>query len=97
MPLVAFVSEAVPACLEFLFIIQMFPTTLALVALYSILDSMGDVSPILGIDSHVALIVVYLSGVMMHIWTIKGYFDSIDSSLDKAASIDGATLGRHSI
>ena len=77
--------------LDSLFIIQMFPTTLALVALYSIFDSMGDVSPILGIDSHVALIVVYLSGVMMHIWTIKGYFDSIDSSLDKAASIDGAT------
>ena len=77
--------------LDSLFIIQMFPTTLALVALYSIFDSMGDLSPILGIDSHVALIVVYLSGVMMHIWTIKGYFDSIDSSLDKAASIDGAT------
>ncbi len=77
--------------LDSLFIVQMFPTTLALIALYAIFDSMGDISPAIGIDSHGALVVVYLSGVMMHIWTIKGYFDSIDSSLDKAAAIDGAT------
>jgi maltose/maltodextrin transport system permease protein len=36
-------------------------------------------------------VLVYLSGVMMHIWTIKGYFDSVDPALDKAAAIDGAT------
>ncbi len=77
--------------LDSLFIIQMFPTTLALVALYSIFDSMGDLSARIGIDSHLSLVLVYLSGVMMHIWTIKGYFDRIDSSLDKAAAIDGAT------
>ncbi|SDG41605.1 maltose ABC transporter permease MalG [Pelagibacterium luteolum] len=79
------------AFLDSLLIIQMFPTTLALVALFAIFDTMGDISPIIGIDSHVSLILVYLSGVMMHIWTIKGYFDSIDPALDKAAAIDGAT------
>ena len=79
------------ALLDGLFLIQMFPTTLALVAIYAIFDALGEVSPILGLDSHVALILIYLSGVTLHIWTIKGYFDSIDNALDKAAAIDGAT------
>ncbi len=77
--------------LDALFLIQMFPTTLALVALYAIFDSLGEVTPILAIDSHWALIAVYLSGVTLHIWTIKGYFDSVDPAMDKAAQIDGAT------
>lgn len=79
------------ALLDSLFLIQMFPTTLALVAIYAIFDALGEVSPALGIDSHLALIVIYLAGVTLHIWTIKGYFDSVDTALDKAAAIDGAT------
>lgn len=77
--------------LDALFIIQMFPTTLALIALYAIFDGLADVTPILGIDSHWAVILVYMSWVTLHIWTIKGYFDSVDPALDKAAQIDGAT------
>jgi maltose/maltodextrin transport system permease protein len=77
--------------LDTMFIIQMFPTTLALIALYAIFDSLGSVSPILGIDSHWALIIVYMYGVTLHIWTLKGYFDSVDPAMDKAAQIDGAT------
>ena len=77
--------------LDGLFLIQMFPTTLALVAIFAIFDALGEVSPILGLDSHTALILIYLSGITLHIWTIKGYFDSIDTALDKAAAIDGAT------
>lgn len=79
------------AMLDGLFLIQMFPTTLALVAIFAIFDALGEVTPILGLDSHTALILIYLSGVTLHIWTIKGYFDSIDTSLDRAAAIDGAT------
>ena len=79
------------ALLDGMFIIQMFPTTLALIALYAIFDGLGEISPIFGIDSHWALILVYTYGVTLHIWTIKGYFDSIDPALDKAAQIDGAT------
>lgn len=79
------------ALLDSLFIIQLFPTTLALVAIYAIFDAMGEISPLIGIDSHVSLILVYMAGITMHVWTIKGYFDSIDQSLDKAAQIDGAT------
>ncbi|WP_373356041.1 maltose ABC transporter permease MalG [Pseudoroseicyclus sp. CXY001] len=77
--------------LDSLFIVQMFPTTLALVAIYAIFDSMSEVSPVLGIDSHLAVVLVYWSGVVMHIWTLKGYFDSVDPALDKAAAIDGAS------
>lgn len=77
--------------LDGLFIVQMFPTTLALIALYAVFDGLGDISPAIGIDSHLSIVFVYLSGVMMHIWTIKGYFDAIDPALDKAAAIDGAT------
>ena len=46
--------------LDTLFLVQMFPTTLALIALYSVFDSMGDISPLIGIDSHAALVLVYL-------------------------------------
>ena len=77
--------------LDALLLIQMFPTTLALVAIYAIFDSLGDVSPALGIDSHWALVLVYLSALTLHVWTIKGYFDNLDPALDEAAIIDGAT------
>jgi maltose/maltodextrin transport system permease protein len=77
--------------LDGLFIIQMFPTTLALVAIFAIFDSLGEVVPPLAIDNHWAVITVYLSGVTLHIWTIKGYFDAVDPAMDKAAQIDGAT------
>ena len=77
--------------LDGLLIIQMFPAGLAVVALYAIFDSLGQVTPVLGIDSHWTLMVIYLSALTLHIWTIKGYFDSVDPALDKAAQIDGAT------
>lgn len=77
--------------LDGLFLIQMFPSTLTLVALYAIFDSLGEVSPLLGIDSHWSVVLVYLSWVTLHIWTLKGYFDSVDPAMDKAAQIDGAT------
>lgn len=77
--------------LDSLFIIQMFPTTLALIALYAIFDALGGLTPWLAIDSHTALILVYLSALTLHIWTLKGYFDGVDTALDKAAAIDGAT------
>lgn len=77
--------------LDSLLIIQMFPAGLAVVALYAMFDSLGQVTPALGIDSHLTLMVIYLSALTLHIWTIKGYFDSVDPALDKAAQIDGAT------
>ncbi len=77
--------------LDSLLIIQMFPAALTLIAIYTIFDALGGVTPLLGRNSHWALILSYLSAITLHIWTIKGYFDSIDPALDKAAQIDGAT------
>lgn len=77
--------------LDALLIIQMFPSALTVIALYTIFDALGNVTPVLGIDSHWALIISYLSAITLHIWTIKGYFEGIDPSLDKAAQMDGAT------
>jgi maltose/maltodextrin transport system permease protein len=77
--------------LDTLLIVQMFPAALTVIAAYAIFDALGRVVPWLGIDSHPALILSYLSAITLHIWTIKGYFDSVDPALDKAAMIDGAT------
>jgi len=77
--------------LDTLLIVQMFPAALTVIAAYAIFDALGRVVPWLGIDSHPALILSYLSHITLHIWTIKGYFDSVDSALDKAAMIDGAS------
>lgn len=79
------------AILDALLIIQMFPAALTVIALYTLFDALGSITPILGVDSHWSLVIAYLSAITLHIWTIKGYFDSMDPALDKAAQIDGAT------
>ncbi len=79
------------AMLDILLIIQMFPAALTVIAIYAIFDSLGQVVPALAIDNHPALILTYLSAITLHIWTIKGYFESIDPAIDDAAQIDGAT------
>lgn len=77
--------------LDTLLIIQMFPGALTVIAIYAIFDALGQVVPFLAIDNHPALILTYLSAITLHIWTIKGYFESIDPAIDKAAQIDGAS------
>ena len=77
--------------LSALMLIQMFPAVLALVAIYAIFDRIGNVFPMFGIDSHASLLLAYAGGIGLHVWTIKGYFETIDSSLEEAAAIDGAT------
>lgn len=79
------------AMLDTLLIVQMFPAALTVIAIYAIFDALGQVVPWLSIDNHPALILTYLSAITLHIWTIKGYFESIDPAIDKAAQIDGAT------
>ncbi len=32
-----------------------------------------------------------MGGIALHVWTIKGYFETIDGSLEEAAALDGAT------
>ncbi|MBQ7251490.1 MAG: maltose ABC transporter permease MalG [Kiritimatiellae bacterium] len=77
--------------LNSLLILQMFPMVLSLIAIYSILETLGRFWPALGLNSHGGLILAYLGGVAMHIWMIKGYFASMPVSIEESASVDGAS------
>jgi maltose/maltodextrin transport system permease protein len=77
--------------LNSMLLLQMFPAVLALVAIYAIFETIGTYVPWLGIETHAGLIVAYLGGVAMHIWTIRGYFDTIPVEIEECAKVDGAT------
>jgi maltose/maltodextrin transport system permease protein len=77
--------------LNSMLLLQMFPVAVALVAIYAIFEGIGTQIPWLGIETHAGLIVAYLGGVAMHIWTIKGYFESIPVEIEENAKVDGAT------
>lgn len=77
--------------LQGMLIFQMFPAVLSLVALYALFDRLGIYVPFLGLNTHGGVIFAYLGGIALHVWTIKGYFETIDSSLEEAAALDGAT------
>ncbi|HCN88690.1 MAG TPA: maltose ABC transporter permease MalG [Oxalobacteraceae bacterium] len=79
------------AILNSMLLLQMFPAVLALVAIYAIFDTIGSFVPWLGIETHAGLIVAYLGGVGMHIWTIRGYFETIPVEIEECAKVDGAT------
>ncbi|MBX3619178.1 MAG: maltose ABC transporter permease MalG [Rhizobacter sp.] len=79
------------ASLAGLMLMQMFPSVLALVAIYAIFDRIGSVFPLFGIDSHASLLLAYSGGIALHVWTIKGYFDTIPVEIEEAAKVDGAT------
>jgi len=73
------------AFLSFLLITQMFPGIMMLIPYYSILSQLNL------LDSHEGLLILYsVGGVAMCTWLMKGYFDTIPTSLDEAARIDGA-------
>ena len=77
--------------LNAMLVLQMFPVAVALVALYAIFEGLGQTLPFLGVESHGALVVAYLGGVATHLWTIKGYFDSLPTEIEESAKVDGAT------
>ncbi|MFZ2989284.1 maltose ABC transporter permease MalG [Ideonella sp.] len=77
--------------LSSLLLLQMFPSVLALVAIYAIFDRIGEVVPWLGLNSHWSLALAYTGGVAQYIWLIKGYYDSVPRDLEEAASVDGAS------
>lgn len=77
--------------LRSLLILQMFPGVLALVAIYAILDFIGQYVRWLGLNTQTGLVMVYLGGISGYIWMIKGYFDTIPASMEESARIDGAS------
>ncbi|MDX2161005.1 MAG: sugar ABC transporter permease [bacterium] len=73
-------------------VIQVFPNILAMVAIYLMLIQIGRYVPLFALNSHGALILVYVGGGMsVNIWLMKGFFDSIPRDIDESAMVDGAT------
>jgi len=61
-------------------ILQMFPSFLAMTAIYAFLKRLNLV------DTYLGLLVIYIAGqIPYNSWLAKGYFDGIPASLDEAA------------
>jgi arabinogalactan oligomer/maltooligosaccharide transport system permease protein len=63
---------------------QMFPVAILIVPIYTVMARLGL------LNTHASLIIAYLTvAVPFCAWMLKGYFDTIDTSLDEAAQMDG--------
>ena len=71
--------------LMFLLILQMFPTSMALPAMLSIVYKFN------GIDSLLWLVLIQCGGSAYNVWLMKGNMDGIPDDLVEAAYVDGAT------
>lgn len=78
--------------IQTLLLIQVFPSFLALAAIYVIMGEIYKVFPAFGLGSVGGLLLIYLGGAMgVNAWLLKGFIDSIPMELDESARIDGAT------
>ncbi|MCK4548240.1 MAG: sugar ABC transporter permease [Candidatus Eisenbacteria sp.] len=69
-----------------LLITQMFPVTMLLLPLYIMLSKLGLVNTFLG------LIIAYTATALPFcVWQMKGFYDTIPTSLEEAAALDGCT------
>lgn len=70
-----------------LLVTQMFPAAMLLLPLNILLTNMGLTEKLW------ALVVPYISSsVPFSIWLLKGYFDTVPSSLEESAYVDGASI-----
>jgi arabinogalactan oligomer/maltooligosaccharide transport system permease protein len=89
-----------------LVIIQLFPNLLAVVALFLLLQAVGNSVPSsldvpgigkiglprFGLDSLGGLVLIYIGGALgFNTWLMKAYFDTVPYDLDESALVDGAT------
>ncbi|MGB2869250.1 MAG: sugar ABC transporter permease [Bacteroidota bacterium] len=65
---------------------QMFPATMLLLPMYIMLIKLGLINTYLGV-----IIVYSATALPFCIWTMKGYYDTIPTSLEEAARIDGCS------
>jgi arabinogalactan oligomer / maltooligosaccharide transport system permease protein len=78
--------------LLFILLAQMFPPVLAFVALFLLAVELGNVFPLLGINSRLLLYLIYLGmALSVNTWLMKGFFDTLPVDMDEAARIDGAS------
>ena len=78
--------------IQALLLIQVFPSFLALAAIYVIMGEIYKVFPAFGLGSMGGLLLVYLGGSMgINAWLLKGFIDTIPAELDESARVDGAS------
>ena len=78
-----------------LLLVQMFPQLLAVVAIFLLLSGIADIFPAIGLNSQIGLIMVYLGGALgVNTYLMYGFFNTVPSSIDEAAKIDGAGHAR---
>jgi arabinogalactan oligomer/maltooligosaccharide transport system permease protein len=78
-----------------LLLIQMFPQMVAVAAIYLIMLNVGRIFHPIGLNTRLAVIIVYLGGAMgVQTWLMKGFFDTIPKELDESARVDGATAAQ---
>ena len=73
--------------MNFMLILGMFPGFLTLILIYKVFSDLGltmEMAP-------VGLIIVYCASSGMGYYVSKGFFDTIPTTLDEAARVDGAT------
>jgi arabinogalactan oligomer/maltooligosaccharide transport system permease protein len=75
-----------------IFLVQVFPNSLTIVATFLLIQAIGKRVPSLGLDTLGGVILVYLGGALgINTWLMKGFFDAIPRELDESARIDGAS------
>jgi len=75
-----------------LLLLQMFPQILTVVAIFLLLNFLGDIIPAIGLGSSLGLIMVYLGGALgVNTYLMYGFFNTVPQSLDESARIDGAS------
>lgn len=76
-------------------VVQLFPQLLGVVAIFLMVTAIGDIFPALGLDSQMGLILVYLGGALgVNTYLMYGFFNTVPSSIDEAAKLDGAGHAR---
>lgn len=78
-----------------LLLVQMFPQLLAMVAIFLLMSAISDVFPAIGLNSQIGLIMIYLGGALgVNTYLMYGFFNTVPTSIDEAAKIDGAGHAR---
>jgi ABC-type maltose transport system permease subunit len=78
--------------LQGLLLSQVFPNILAIVAVFLMLQQIGRIFPMFGLNTLGGLILIYLGGAIgFNTWLMKGFFDTVPRDLDESAMLDGAS------
>jgi arabinogalactan oligomer / maltooligosaccharide transport system permease protein len=78
-----------------LILMQMFPSILGLVAIFSLMSDIGEAIPELGLNSQLGLVMVYMGGALGGgTYLMYGFFNTVPKEIDEAAKIDGASHAR---